>query len=66
MEAALRWVGFALGVALALGTVIAVMKTLIVPRRSWSFLSAAIGRAGYRVFHSVAVRLNSPDSSSMP
>ena len=29
VEATLRWIGFALGVILAFGTVIAVMKTLI-------------------------------------
>ena len=63
METALRWVGFALGVALALGTVVAVMKTLIVPRRSWSFLSAAVGRAGYRIFHGIAVRFRSFDTA---
>ena len=63
MEATLRWVGFALGVILAFGTVIAVMKTLIVPRRSWSFLSAAIGRGGYRVFHGIAVRFRSFDTA---
>lgn len=63
MEATLRWVGFALGVILAFGTVIAVMKTLIVPRRSWSFLSATIGRGGYRVFHGIAVRFRSFDTA---
>jgi hypothetical protein len=45
----------------AVWTVIAVMKILIVPRRSWTFLSAFIGRNGYRVFHSIAVRLPSYD-----
>jgi hypothetical protein len=63
VEATLRWVGFALGVVLAFGTVVAVMKTLIVPRRSWSFLSAAIGRGGYRVFHGIAVRFRSFDTA---
>ena len=63
METTLRWIGFALGVILAFGTVIAVMKTLIVPRRSWSFLSAAVGRGGYRVFHGIAVRFRSFDTA---
>jgi hypothetical protein len=63
VEATLRWIGFALGVILAFGTVIAVMKTLIVPRRSWSFLSAAIGRGGYRMFHGIAVRFRSFDTA---
>jgi hypothetical protein len=63
VESTLRWVGFALGVILAFGTVIAVMKTLIVPRRSWSFLSAAIGRSGYRVFHAIATRFRSFDTA---
>ena len=57
MSEAAKWVGFALGVVLAIGTVIAVMKTLIVPRRSWSFLAATIGRLGYRVFYGIAARL---------
>jgi len=52
-----RWVAFAAGVVLACGTVVAVMKTLIVPRRSWSLLSATIGRIGYRVFYGTARRM---------
>ena len=61
MEMTLRWAGFTLGVIVGVGTVIAVMKTLIVPRRSWSFLAAAVGRWGYRVFHGIAVRFHSFD-----
>lgn len=61
METLLRWVGFGVGVGIAIGTVIAVMKTLIVPRRSWSLLSASLGRWGYRIFHGAAVRLSSFD-----
>ncbi len=61
METALRWAGFCLGAAFAFGTVIAVMKTLIVPRRSWSFLAALIGRWGYKVFHGIAARMSSFD-----
>ncbi len=61
METTLRWVGFALGVTLAFSTVIAVMKTLIVPRRSWSLIAASIGRWGYRFFHGIAVRFRSFD-----
>jgi len=57
MSEAARWIGFAVGVVLAMGTVIAVMKTLIVPRRSWSFLAATIGRLGYRVFYGIASRM---------
>lgn len=57
MEELLQWVGFGLGVLLAVATVIAVMKTLIVPRRSYSFLSSTIGRLGYRVFYGLAARL---------
>jgi hypothetical protein len=55
------WVGFGVGVVIATGTVIAVMKTLIVPRRSWSFLAATIGRGGYRVFYGIASRFRSFD-----
>jgi hypothetical protein len=61
METLLRWIGFAIGLGLAIGTVIAVMKTLIVPRRSWSFLAALVGRWGYKVFHGIAVRFRSFD-----
>jgi hypothetical protein len=59
----LRWLGFAAGIAVTLGTVVGVMKTLIVPRRSWSLVPAFIGRYGYRVFHAVAVRLRSYDAA---
>ena len=61
MGEVVEWTGFGLGVVLAAGTVVAVMKTLIVPRRSWSFLAATIGRAGYRVFYRIAARLRSFD-----
>lgn len=57
MEEAARWAGFGLGLLLAIGTVVAVMKTLIVPRRSYSLLAAAVGRLGYRVFYGLAARL---------
>jgi hypothetical protein len=59
----LRWVAFAAGLLLAGGTVIAVMKALIVPRRSWTFLSALIGRNGFRLFHAIAIRLRSFDAA---
>lgn len=61
MITTLRWVGFAAGLAITLGTVVGVMKSLIVPRRSWSLLPAVIGRNGYHFFHAVAVRLRSYD-----
>jgi hypothetical protein len=61
VEEAFRWIGFAVGVVLALGTVVGVMKTLIVPRRSWSLIPIFIGRNGYRLFHGIAVRLSSYD-----
>jgi hypothetical protein len=56
-----RWLGFAGGIVIVAATVIAVMKTLLVPRRSWSLLSAFIGRMGYRFFYGVAGRLSSYD-----
>ena len=59
--AALRWIGFAAGVMLSVATVIGVMKTFIVPRRSWSLIPAFIGRNGFRVFHGTAARLPSFD-----
>jgi hypothetical protein len=57
MAAALRWVGFGAGVLVTMGTVVAVMKTLIVPRRAWSIVPALVGRTGFRVFHGIAVRM---------
>jgi hypothetical protein len=61
VEELLRWLGFSAGIVILAGTVVAVMKTLLVPRRSWSLLSAFVGRYGFRVFHSIAVRLPSYD-----
>ena len=61
MEDLLRWLGFGAGIVILAGTVVAVMKTLLVPRRSWSLLSTFVGRYGFRVFHSVAIRLRSYD-----
>lgn len=61
MEDVLRWAGFCFGVVIAVGTIVAVMKTLIVPRRSFSFLAALIGRWGFRIFHWIAVRFRSFD-----
>jgi hypothetical protein len=49
MESLLWWIGFGAGVGIAIGTVLAVVKTLIVPRRSWSLLAASIGRSVYRL-----------------
>ncbi len=57
----LRWVGFAAGIVVSVGTVVGVMKTLIVPRRSWSLLPTLIGRGGYGLFHGIAVRFRSYD-----
>jgi hypothetical protein len=57
VESVLRWLGFGAGIGALFGTVVAVMKTLLVPRRSWSFLSSLVGRLGFRFFHGVAVRL---------
>ncbi len=57
----LRWLGFALGVVLSVGTVIGVMKTFIVPRRSWSLIPAMIGRNGFQLFHTIASRFRSFD-----
>lgn len=59
--AALRWIGFAVGVILSAGTVIGVMKTFIVPRRSWSLIPAMVGRTGFILFHAIARRLPSFD-----
>ena len=61
MTALLRWLGFAVGLAIGTGTVIGVMKTFIVPRRSWSLIPSVIGRNGFQLFHRVAVRMRSFD-----
>jgi hypothetical protein len=61
VEDLLRWLGFSAGVVILAATVVAVMKTLLVPRRSWSLLSAFVGRYGFRAFHGIAVRLSSYD-----
>jgi hypothetical protein len=61
VEQFLRWLGFIAGIIILVGTVVAVMKTLLVPRRSWSLLSAFVGRYGFRAFHSIAIRLSSYD-----
>ncbi len=61
VEQFLRWLGFTAGIVILVGTVVAVMKTLLVPRRSWSLLSAFVGRYGFRAFHSVAIRMSSYD-----
>ena len=57
----LRWIGFASGVTMSIGTVIGVMKTFIVPRRSWSLIPWFIGRYAFRLFHGIAIRLRSFD-----
>ena len=61
MVTTLRWLGFAAGIVISFGTVVGVMKTLIVPRRSWSLLPTFIGRTSYRTFHGIAVRFRSYD-----
>ena len=61
MIGALRWIGFAAGVFMSVGTVIGVMKTFIVPRRSWSLIPWLIGRYAFRLFHGIAIRLRSFD-----
>jgi hypothetical protein len=58
---ALRWIGFAAGLTMSLGIVIGVMKTFIVPRRSWSLIPWLIGRYAFRLFHGIAIRLRSFD-----
>lgn len=61
MTELLRWIGFAAGVVVGTGTVVGVMKTFIVPRRSWSLVPSVIGRNGFQLFHRVAIRFSSFD-----
>ena len=57
----MRWLGFCAGVVVTVGTVVGVMKALLVPRRAWSLLPTLIGRSGFKVFHGIARRMPSFD-----
>ncbi len=61
MSDALRWIAFAFGLAIVIGTVISAMKILIVPRRSWSLLGSAVAAPITRGFNFVARRMRSHD-----
>lgn len=53
-----RWVGFALGILMVLGTGSSVIRTLIVPRGLQSALPRTVARYAGRLFHFVASRFD--------
>lgn len=61
MSDAVRWAGFALGLFVLVGTTIGVLKSLIVPRRAWAVLPAAVTFVVTAAFLAVARRLRTYD-----
>lgn len=57
----LEWVSFALGVVIVAGTSVSVIKTLIVPRRAWSFLPRVVESSVTWLFMTIARRMRSFD-----
>jgi hypothetical protein len=57
----MSWGWFVVGLAVLLGTTIGVLKSLIVPRRGWALLPAAVTFVVSRGFMAVAGRLRSYD-----
>ena len=58
---AYEWLSFSLGLAIVVGTSISVIKTLVVPRRAWSFLPRVVDSVVTRVFMTIARRMRSYD-----
>jgi len=58
---ALEWLSFSLGQVIVVGPSVSVIKTLVVPRRAWSFLPRVVDSAVTRVFMTVARRMRSYD-----
>lgn len=58
---ALEWLSLALGLVIVVGTSISVIKTLVVPRRAWSFLPRVVDSVVTRVFMAIARRMRSYD-----
>ena len=58
---AFEWLSFSLGLVIVVGTSISVIKTLVVPRRAWSFLPRVVDSVVTWVFMTVARRMRSYD-----
>jgi hypothetical protein len=55
------WFAVLAGLAIIVGTTVSVIKTLVVPRRAWSFVPRIVEVATTRVFMTVARRIRSYD-----
>jgi hypothetical protein len=58
---AIRWLLFTVGLLIVVGTSISVIKTLVVPRRAWSFLPRLVDAAVTWIFMVVGRRMRSYD-----
>jgi hypothetical protein len=58
---AFEWLSFSLGLVIVVGTSISVIKTLVVPRRAWSFLPRVVDSVVTWVFMTIARRMRSYD-----
>lgn len=58
----MEWLSVAAGVAIVTGTIVSVVKTLVVPRRSWSVVSSLVERATTLVFMTAAGRMRKYDT----
>ena len=56
-----EWLSFALGVVIVVGTSVSVVKTLVVPRRAWSFVPRLVEVVTTWLFMTVARRMRSYD-----
>jgi len=57
----LDWFAVAAGLTIIAGTTVSVVKTLVVPRRAWSFVPRVVEVATTRVFMTIARRMRSYD-----
>ncbi len=58
---AIRWLSFTVGLLIVVGTSISVIKTLVVPRRAWSFIPRLVDAAVHWIFMAVSRRMRSYD-----
>jgi hypothetical protein len=57
----IEWLSFAVGLVIVIGTSISVIKTLLVPRRAWSFLPHVVESSVTWLFMTIARRMRSYD-----
>lgn len=57
----IEWLSFAVGLVIVIGTSISVIKTLVVPRRAWSFLPHVVESSVTWLFMTIARRMRSYD-----